>query len=37
MALLNADKDETKERLLKAGFLLQGREGMSSEGRLTKR
>ena len=28
----NADKDETKERLLKAGFLLQGREGMSSEG-----
>ena len=28
----NADKDETRERLCKAGFLLQGREGMSSEG-----
>ena len=28
----NADKDETRKRLLKAGFLLQGREGMSSEG-----
>ena len=28
----NADKDETRKRLLKAGFLLQGSEGMSSEG-----
>ena len=28
----NADMDETRKRLLKAGFLLQGREGMSSEG-----
>ena len=28
----NADKDETRKRLREAGFCLQGREGMSSEG-----
>ena len=28
----NADMDETRERLLKARFRLQGREGMSSSG-----
>ena len=28
----NADMDETRKRLLKAGFCLQGREGMSSSG-----
>ena len=28
----NADMDETRERLLKAGFFPQGREGMSSSG-----
>ena len=28
----NADMDETRKRLREAGFLLQGREGMSSEG-----
>ena len=28
----NADMDETRERLLKAQFLLQGKEGMSSSG-----
>ena len=28
----NADKDETRKRLREAKFLLEGREGMSSEG-----